>query len=77
MAKKRICSKCKINRVVSGTKGLCRGCALVNGFKACTKCNKLFIPKTSSVRICNKCRMNNQVSWNIGAWGQPGTGKHR
>ncbi len=77
MAKKRFCTKCKINKNVSGTKGLCRECALLNGFKACSKCNKLFIQKTSGARLCGRCRINNKGGWNIGAWGQPGLGKNR
>lgn len=77
MAKKRFCIKCKINRNVSGTKGLCRQCALLNGFKACSKCNKLFIQKISKVRLCGTCRINNQRGWDIGAWGHPGLGKGR
>ena len=77
MAKKIYCLKCKVNRNVSGTKGLCRECALANGFKVCSKCNKLFIQRTLGSRLCGKCRLNNQRGWNIGAWGQPGLGKNR
>lgn len=77
MAKKLYCTICKVNRNVSGTKGLCRECALRKGFKECSKCKKLFVQKTSGARLCGKCRVNNQKGWNIGAWGQPGLGKNR
>lgn len=77
MAKKKLCLKCKAPKVVSGAKGLCKACALENGFKACKKCNKLFLYKTAREKLCSQCRFNNQKGWNIGAWGQPGTGKNR
>jgi hypothetical protein len=47
MAKKVVCSKCKVNKNVSGTGGFCRECATSKGFKSCSRCNKMFTPRAS------------------------------
>lgn len=76
MTKKVVCSKCRISKNVSGTKGLCRNCAIVAGYKACSRCNRLFIPRLPRQRICPKCRVNTASGWDIGAYGGPaGLGK--
>lgn len=76
MAKKLVCKKCRINKNESGTKGLCRKCALNEGFKSCGKCNKLFIQRLPMQRICPKCRVNSASGWGIGPYGGPaGLGK--
>ena len=69
MAKKLVCKKCRINKNESGTKGLCRKCALNEGFKACSKCNKMFIQRLPRQRICPKCRVNSASGWGIGPYG--------
>lgn len=67
MAKKLYCTICKVNRNVSGTKGLCRTCALTKGFKSCGKCNKIFTPKRELQRNCSQCLVNSHGGWGIGA----------
>jgi len=77
MAKKLVCKKCRINKNESGTKGFCRKCAFDEGFKACSKCNKLFIQRLPRQRICLKCRVNSASGWDIGSYGGPaGLGKN-
>ena len=77
MAKKRYCTICKINRNMSGTKGLCRTCALTKGFKSCGKCNKVFTPKRERQRNCSNCLVNSKVGWEIGPGGPVGRGKRQ
>lgn len=77
MVKKLVCNKCRLNKNESGTRGLCRQCALESGFKACSKCNKLFSLGKPRQRICSKCRMNGTSGWGIGPYGGPaGLGKN-
>ena len=78
MTKKVVCSKCRVNKNVSGTGGFCRTCALTKGFKSCTRCNKMFIPRQPRLRLCSQCRFNSSSGWEIGPYGGPaGLGKNK
>jgi hypothetical protein len=76
MAKRVLCSKCKVKKNVSGTGGFCRECATSKGFKSCSRCNKMFTPKAPRQKLCPQCRVNRSSGWDIGSYGGPaGLGK--
>lgn len=72
-----ICSGCHKYAIAEGARGKCVFCAKKKGYKSCTKCKKMFIPKPPSAKHCG-CKSKGKGSvWIVASAGLPSLGRKR
>jgi hypothetical protein len=73
----KICSSCLKYSTAKGARGKCVFCAKKKGYKVCTKCKIMFIPKPPTAKNCG-CKSKGKGSvWIVASAGLPSLGRKR
>ena len=67
------CERCHQNRRVAKL-SLCKSCAHLAGYKKCTQCKGLFLPRNSRHKMCKRCGDESKSIRTVSG-GLPGLGK--
>jgi ribosomal protein L37E len=67
------CKRCHQNRRVAKL-SLCKSCAHLAGYRKCSRCKGLFLPKNSRHKMCKRCGEESKSIRTVSG-GLPGLGK--